>query len=350
MKTEMKRWTAPSVAAAAAVAALTLFAIPRLANAAVEGRWIAEFDNDDHDRVQLTTKRSQRNGHSSNSCSYPLSAFRGLSRPPSSANVPARFELVRDAGNVVFEGQLDSSGGAGRFSFAANPEFQRDMGRLGYSLDEEKLYTATMHDISRAFLRGLEEVGYSKVTFDDLVSMRIHGATPEFIRELKALGYERLSTDDLVSMRIHGATPQYIRQMQELGYQRLSADDLVSLRIHGASPDFVREMRAAGYDGLSADDLTAMRIHGVSPEFVRELKALGYSDVSADDLVSMRIHGVSTDFIKQMRDLGFRDVSVDDLVSMRIHGVSADFARKAKSRDPGVTVDELVSMRIHGRD
>jgi hypothetical protein len=319
MKIEAKRRTAPSIAVAAAVAVLTFFVIPRLADAAVDGRWIAEFD--DESRVQLTTKRSSSHGHSSNSSSYPLTAFRGLARPSASTPVPARFELVRDAGNVVFEGQLDSSGGAGRFSFAPNGEFQREMGRMGYSLTEENLYTAAMHDISRAFLRGLEEVGYSRIPFDDLVSMRIHGATPEFIRELKALGYERLSADDLVSMRIHGATPEY-----------------------------VRELKAAGYERLSADDLVSMRIHGASPEFARELKALGYTGLSADDLVSMRIHGVSTEFIKQMRELGFRDVSVDDLVSMRIHGVSADFARRVKTRDPGVTVDELVSMRIHGRD
>jgi hypothetical protein len=64
----------------------------------------------------------------------------------------------------------------------------------------------------------------------------------------------------------------------------------------------------------------------------------------------MRIHGVTTAFVRQIRELGFADASVDDLVSMRIHGVSADFARRAKSKDPGVTIDELVSMRIHGRD
>ncbi|HEV8610329.1 MAG TPA: hypothetical protein VGS98_09710 [Thermoanaerobaculia bacterium] len=300
--------------------AMTTFALPRVAQAAIEGRWIAEFDQPD-DRVQLTTKRGSGRHNSENSCSYPLSAFRGLVRPASKTPSPARFELARDAGTVVFEGQLDSDGGAGRFSFAPSSDFAREMGRTGYSLSEENLYTATLHDIGRSFLKGLEEVGYSRLPFDDLVSMRIHGATPEFIRELKSLGYDRLSADDLVSMRIHGATPE-----------------------------FVREMRAAGHDRLSADDLVSMRIHNVTPKFARELKELGYADVSADDLVSMRIHNVTTDFVRQIRDLGFRDVSVDDLASMRIHGVSADFARRAKARNPGVTVDELVSMRIHGRD
>jgi hypothetical protein len=340
-----RRW----IALALAFAAFTVV-FPRLARADIDGRWIADFDRPD-DRVQLTTKRSRAGrGNWTNSHSYPISAFRGLSRPSGAASVPARFELGRDAGTLVFEGQLDSAGGAGRFSFAPSSDFAREMERTGYSLSEEDLFTATLHDIGRAFLRGLDELGYSRLPFDDLVSMRIHGATPEFIRELKSLGYEHLPADDLVSMRIHGATPQFIRQMKELGYEHLSSDDLVSMRIHGATPEFVREMRAAGHERLSADDLVSMRIHHVTPEFVRGRKELGYGNLSADDLVSMRIHNVSIEFVRQIRDLGFRNVSADDLVSMRIHGVTADFARRAKERDSGVTVDELVSMRIHGRD
>jgi hypothetical protein len=302
----------------AVAAVLSLLAAP-IAQAAIDGRWIAEFEKNDG-RVQLTTKRGSGRHHSTNSSSYPLSAFRGLVRPASRTPAPARFEMARDAGTLVFEGQLDSEGGSGRFSFAPNPDFAREMERAGYSLSEEDLFTATMHDIGRAFLKGLEELGYSRLPFDDLVSMRIHGASPQFVRQMKALGYDRLSSDDLVSMRIHGATPE-----------------------------FVREMHAAGHDRFSADELVSMRIHNVTPEFARELKGLGYTDVSVDDLVSMRIHSVTTDFVRQIRELGFRDASVDDLVSMRIHGVSADFARRAKARDPGVTVDELVSMRIHGR-
>jgi hypothetical protein len=303
-----------AVAAALSLASLLAASI---AQAAIDGRWIAEFEKND---VQLTTKRGSGRHHSTNSSSYPLSAFRGLARPGSRTPAPKRFELARDAGTVVFEGQLDSDGGSGRFSFDPNPDFAREMERAGYSLSEEDLFTATMHDIGRGFLKGLEELGYSRLPFDDLVSMRIHGASPQFVRQMKALGYDRLSSDDLVSMRIHGATPE-----------------------------FVREMHAAGHARFSADELVSMRIHNVTPEFARELKGLGYTDVSVDDLVSMRIHNVTTDFVRQIRELGFRDASVDDLVSMRIHGVSADFARRAKARDPGVTVDELVSMRIHGR-
>lgn len=133
---------------------------------------------------------------------------------------------------MVFEGELDASGGAGRFSFLPAPDFGRENGTDRYSLSGEDLFTAAMYDVGRAFLRGLGEVGYSKQPFDDLVAMRIHGATPEFIRELKSLGYDHLSPDDLVAMRIHGVTADFARRAKSRD-PGVTIDEVVSMRIHG---------------------------------------------------------------------------------------------------------------------
>ena len=150
MKTEPRSARTPKIALAIALAA-TALVLPRLAQAAIDGRWIAEFEKDE-DRIQLTTKRGAGRHHSSNSCSYPFSAFRGLTRPASSTPTPARFELARDAGTVVFEGQLDASGGAGRFSFVPSADFKREMAGMGYSLDEEKLFTSAESPRLQQFL------------------------------------------------------------------------------------------------------------------------------------------------------------------------------------------------------
>ena len=230
---------------------------PRVAGAEVAGRWMLDFDRGG-DRVQLTTKRANSN-HSN---SYPSSSFLGLVRPASSTSSPARFELVRDAGSVTFEGQLDSSGGAGRFFFKPNPDFAKEMGALGYaSLSEDDLYTMAIHDIGRSFIRGLAELGYSRLPFDDLVAMRIHGATPEFARELRRLGYERLSPDDLVAMRVHGVTPDFVRQIRDIGFRDVSVDDLVSMRIHGVTTEFARRVKERE-PAVTVDELVSMRIHG----------------------------------------------------------------------------------------
>ena len=307
------------VLATAALLGLALLLPPATASAAIEGRWILDFDRDGGG-AQLTMKRNDRWGNWSNSHGIELSDFQGLARPGSSTEVPARFALVRDAGIITFEGRLDSQGGSGRFSFVPAPGFAEAMAREGAGpLSEEQVFSAAIHDVSR-----------------------------QLVSELSALGYRNLGFETLVSMRIHGASPQNIRDLQSLGYDHLSSDSLVSMRIHGATPEFIRELKAAGYEGLSTDSLVSMRIHGASPEFVRDLKALGYEHLSADDLVSMRIHGVSPEYIRGLQDLGYRRLSVDQLVSMRIHGVSLEYARRMLAADPAVSADELVNARIHG--
>ena len=271
--------------------------------------------------VQLSLSR-RRGTHGSSQHSNPvaLAELRGLTADQMGAGESSvSFTLERDAGRFSFDGTFRRGEGAGHFTFTARPEFVAAMRGLGYALDDERLYSMAVLDVSREFVRQLDALGYARLELDDLLSLRIHGADPAFIREVKDLGYDHLPVDDLVSFRIHGATPDFIRQMQSLGYRRLSADDLVSLRIHGASPDFVRQLRELGYERVSAEDLVSMRIHGVSPEFVKELKSLGYDHVAVEELVSMRIHGVSPEFVRRVQ-ASRGAVSIERLVDMRIHG------------------------------
>src|SRR2546427_6523487 len=293
---------------------------------AITGTWTAESAagkaaSANGPLVQLSLSR-RRGTHGSSQHSNPvaLAELRGLTADQMSADASSvSFTLERDAGRFSFDGSFRRGEGAGHFTFAPRPEFVAAMLGLGYALDDEKVYSMAVLDVSREFVRQLDALGYSRLGLDDLLSLRIHGADPAFIREVKDLGYDHLPVDDLVSFRIHGATPDFIRQMQSLGYRRLSAEDLVSLRIHGASPDFVRQLRDLGYDRVSAEELVSMRIHGVSPEFIKELKSLGYDHVAVEELVSMRIHGVSPEFVRRVQ-ASRGAVSIDRLVEMRIHG------------------------------
>jgi hypothetical protein len=243
--------------------------------------------------VQLSLRRTGWRGDSSQSFAVVLDDLRGLGRTQmEAASADVRFELVRDAGTLAFEGRFKDGGGAGHFVFTRNDEYVEGMGRLGYpNLDEEQLFRALIHDLSRAF-----------------------------VRDLAGLGYERLQMDELFRMRIHGATPEYVRELRGLGYQGLPVEQLVRLRIHRARPEFIRELKALGYEGLSAEELVRMRIHGVTPGFVRELKELGYTRVPAEDLVRMRIHGVTPEFIRRIRERSSGGVPVDRLVRLKIRG------------------------------
>src|SRR5262249_55707930 len=179
-------------------------AAPQPAAGPIEGRFFLDFDGGDG-KAQLTLKRSHVRGNWTNSNAVALSEFQNLPRPTGSAEVPARFALVRDAGTISFSGQIDATGGSGRFTFAAAPGFAAAMSAgEAAALTDEQVFAAAVHDVSRQFVAELRALGYERMRFETLIAMRIHGASPQFIRELQSLGYDHVPPDQLVAMRIHG--------------------------------------------------------------------------------------------------------------------------------------------------
>lgn len=143
-----------------ALMALVLpFTPPEAASGTIQGRWFLDFDGSDG-HAQLTMKSSNSRGNWTNSHTVNLADFRGLSRPSGTGDGPAHFALVRDAGTVSFDGQLDATGGSGKFTFAAAPGFAAAMARQGVGdLSEEQVFSAAVHDVSRQFLGELKALG-----------------------------------------------------------------------------------------------------------------------------------------------------------------------------------------------
>jgi len=303
---------------------LLALAVPMAASAQIRGAWSAIAKGD---RVHLTLTRESSNwGHT-----LPRTDFAITEATMSSATeTPVHFAFNRDAGTIDFTGTFQSGEGVGRFSFTPSRSYLGTLQSLGVSsdshIDDDELFSLAMHDVSTAFIREMQSLGYRE-NLDQYVAFRIHGVTTDFVRELRSLGYEKLDADNLVAFRIHGVTPQFVRDMKALGYT-VDADDLVAFRIHGVNAEFAKAMRDFGVKDLSADQLVAMRIHGVSTDFVRELHDLGYTGLSSDDLVAMRIHGVSTRFIRELADAGYHNIPVDKLVEMKIHGIDAAMLRQ----------------------
>lgn len=278
--------------------ALFLFLAAFTARAAQHGAWHLSQRNDGKMQIDLISD------HNQNSHPIERTAFTGLTAAQidAGADTPVDFRLVRDAGTIHFTGTFLHGDGVGRFTFEPNASYAATLRGLGVAaseLDDERLFSLAIHDVSAAFISEMQSLGYRE-DLDRYVAFRIHGATPQFVRELNALGYKP-DGEALVRFRIHGVSPEFIKGMKELGVRDLESDNLVKLRIHGASVDYVRELRDLGYPSLTADQLVQMRIHGVSASYIRDLKSAGYAGIPVEKLVNMRIHGIDAEFVRKTK-------------------------------------------------
>ena len=295
----------------------TLLLAATVASSGIRGTWTIAVNPD---YTQLTIVRDHSNwGQSIKRSDIPLS----YSEINASRETPVHFAFNRDAGVIDFTGSFMSGEGVGRFVFTPNSNYISTLRSLNVSsedpLDDDRLFSLAMHDVSTSFIRDMQNLGY-KEDLQSYVRFKIHGVTTDFIRELRSLGYNSLTAEDLVRFRIHGVSPQFIHDMKNIGFET-SAEDLVRFRIHGVSPEFVKGMNDLGVTGVNSESALRMRIHGVSTDYVRELGNLGYKSLAADDLVRMRIHDVSTEFIRQLASAGYHGIPVDKLVQMRIRGI-----------------------------
>ena len=200
------------------------------------------------------------------------------------------------------------------------------------------------------YIDELAAEGYTKLSVDEIVALRIHGVGRNFIRQMKALGFGNLSVDKLLAMRIHGVSAATVEMMKSAGFDNLSPDQLVAVRVHNITPAFVQEMKAHLQRGnLSLDQLMALRVHGITGDYIESLKAAGFENLSAEKVVAARIHGVTPSFIKAMKDVGYANLSMDKLVTLRIFGVTPEFVRVVRSRGfDDLSVEQLVQLKRLG--
>ena len=282
--------------------------------------------------------------------SVRLADLEGLGQAPQDFAGDARFTLKRDAGTIEFEGLFADGRGRGTYRFTPSQAYIDDMRQMGFSLNDEEIFSVMALDVSRPFVRSIQGEGYRSASLQDLVRMRIHGVDAEYIRAYRTSGYDGLKVADLVKTRIHGATPRFVQDVKSAGLEQLSIEQLIKMRIHGVTPAFIREIREAGYKDLTIEQLVRLRIHGVTPAFIKEIRGLGYTDLSLDDYVKMRIHGVTPSFIRELRELGYGSLPATRLVQFRIHGVTPEFVREARAAGfKDLDAEELVDLSIHGR-
>ena len=170
----------------------------------------------------------------------------------------------------------------------------------------------------------------------------------DFIDEMASVGYTNLSVEELVRLKVAGVTADYVRSLRSVGFSNLTVKELASMGIHGVTPAYIQAIREAGYDGLSAKELTTFRIHDITPEFIKTLRDAGFGNLAAKQLIDFAVHQVTPAFISGIRAAGYSNLSPKELVTLRVHDVTPEFIRKARSRLGELTLKQIISLKLTG--
>ena len=310
-----------------------------------QGKW--SIDRDDQNKkgeVQLNLHEGNKNNFGQQ---IAISELKGFDPSFFEKDGPVKFQLVREAGTVDFDGAFYKGLGQGFYKFTANPEFLSKMKQMGFVPTNKEALALAMVDVTTAYVQELQGLGFHP-DLDHVISGRIFKVNREQVEGLKAVGLTGLSLDKLVECRIFNITPDFVREMRAKN-PNMSVDKLVEARIFKATPEFEEEMAKAGYSNLTQEQLVAFKIHNVTPKFVEEMKALGFKDLSADKLVEFRIFNVGAEQINELSKEGYKDLTADQLVAFRIHKIDAAFIEKVKKAGYShPSPDQLVEFRIMG--
>lgn len=98
------------------------------------------------------------------------------------------------------------------------------------------LITDRIFQVTPEFINGMRDAGFDHIAAHDLVSMRIQDVTPEFAKSAKAQ-FPGVTVQNLIQMRIFKIDDAFIASAKRHGFTDLTIDKLVKLRISGILDD-----------------------------------------------------------------------------------------------------------------
>jgi beta-lactamase regulating signal transducer with metallopeptidase domain len=164
-------------------------------------------------------------------------------------------------------------------------ELTRDMGGPAEDAPDQK-----PEEHSGSYIDSLESVGLTKLSVDDLISLKIQGVTADYVRQIKAAGIDP-NIHELITLKIQGVSPEYIQGIHATGLKP-NVHELISMKVQDVTPELIRALESAGLGNLQIHDFIAAKIQGVTPEFIEKVRSHGFKDLTFHQLLSLKIAGV----------------------------------------------------------
>jgi hypothetical protein len=270
------------------------------AQASMTGEWSATISSKDSSKINLNFERRSDRGHKNQTGqNYEFSELQGLTREQAMGSGPVSFSLVREAGRIDCEGTFQNGKGSGTFRFTGNAAFVSAMKSRGFDFEpqpdrddadhwENKLFSATILNITTALADDLTSAGFGKLATEDLFKAAIFKVNSTFMREMKASGFSNLGMEDLVKARIFKVDADFVRQVSQMGFDKEPFESLVKMQIFKVTPEFISEVRNEGLTNLVVEELVKLRIFKIDGEFIRNAKSEGVP-LEVESLVQRRL-------------------------------------------------------------
>lgn len=91
-------------------------------------------------------------------------------------------------------------------------------------------------DVTPDFVAGMKAAGFANLSSQQLLSMRVQGVTPEYARSIEQQ-FPGATAEDIVKTKIFNIDAAFIEKVKKYGFTDLSLDKLVQIRISGIFED-----------------------------------------------------------------------------------------------------------------
>jgi beta-lactamase regulating signal transducer with metallopeptidase domain len=197
--------------------------------------------------------------------------------------------MARHAADLEREAQSEMGNGLAGRQLAELERMAREMASRFESQAAAEEHKPEEHS-GPSYIDSLESVGLTKLTVDDLISLKVQGVTADYVRQVKAAGFDP-SVHDLISMKVQGITPEYIRDIRATGLKP-SMHDLIGMKVQGVTPEYIRALQSAGLGDLTIRDFISAKVQGVTPEFIEKVRSHGFKNLSFRQLIGLKVADV----------------------------------------------------------
>lgn len=195
----------------------------------------------------------------------------------------------------------------------------------------DELLSARNAKVDSAYIHGLISAGYN-LTGSQLHSFKAFNITLQYIDSLKTMGYSNLSFANMIGLRGQNVTVDFIKQYRAIGFNDIPAEYLSSFKYYNITPEFIKSYQNMGYKDIKASELVLIKMRGVTAYYIKSIQSLGYNDIELADIISMKHENITPQFIKGFNDLGFKNITVKDLILLKTSDVTPEYVSSMKQK------------------